>query len=153
MLAHLEILEWKEKKDYLRIRKFLKDIYDLQVLAATMNKPTMLAAGGPCYNSASTFFAAMPFPVALDNLTFKHDELASGLGLHAGALFFLSRMPGQAGKFYALTGLPFNRYDAKLLGYTDYVSEEGHNPFQPVEELPYVITEKMTIREMDHWDD
>lgn len=92
-----------------------------------MNKPTMVAAGGHCFNSGSTFFAALPFPVALDNLTFKHEELSSGLGLHANALFYLSRMPGNAGKFYALTGLPFNRYDAKLLGYCDYLSEEGVN--------------------------
>lgn len=87
----------------------------------------MVAAGGHCFNSASTFFASLPFPVALDNLTMKHEELSSGLGLHAGALFFLSRMPGHAGKFYALTGLPFNRYDAKLLGYTEHLSEEGVN--------------------------
>ena len=111
----------------------------------------MIAAGGHCFNQGASFFAASPFPVALDNLTLKHNELSNGLGLHAGALFFLSRMPGSAGKFYALTGLSFNRYDAKLLGYTDFLlgEEDGFSNF---EYLASRLNQTSAVLERGHWD-
>lgn len=95
-------------------------------------------APGYSSNSGAALLAASSHPITTPTSKISFNEVTFGFVPHAGASFYMSRLPGEFGTFMALTGLQINGEDATLLDlsrdmvndpveYSQYVSDACHN--------------------------
>jgi enoyl-CoA hydratase/carnithine racemase len=66
-------------------------------------------------NSGAAFLAAIAHPLTTIDSKIAFNEVSFGFVPHAGATFYMSRMPGEFGTFMALTGLSIRGSDAAVI--------------------------------------
>jgi len=98
------------------IAAYLTQIYKLQVQMAALNKPLIAVAPGHSFNSGATLLAASGIPLVNNGSKLAFNEALFGFVPHAGATYYLSRLPGEFGTFLALTGMRVDGSDAIKLG-------------------------------------
>ena len=72
----------------------------------------MSVAPGHSYNSGAAFLQGTSYPIATLNSKLCFNEVSFGFIPHGGSSYYLSRLPGELGKFLAITGLPLTGVDA-----------------------------------------
>lgn len=92
---------------------------------AKLNKPVFTAVSGPAFNSSIAFAAAGGIPLFSPSALFAFNDCQFGFVPHGGQTYHLSRMPGNTGKFAALTGLKLKASDAKDWGLGDHITYAG----------------------------
>jgi enoyl-CoA hydratase/carnithine racemase len=83
---------------------------------ASLNKPLVAVAPGHSYNSGATLLAASGIPLVNNASKLAFNEATFGFVPHAGATYYLSRLPGEFGTFLALTGMRIDGSDAIAIG-------------------------------------
>lgn len=101
------------------IASYFTKLYNLQVAMGALGKPLIAAAPGNAFNSGATLLAAAGYPLVNNGSKLAFDEATFGFVPHAGATYYLSRMPGEFGTFLALTGMRIDGSDAIRLGLAD----------------------------------
>ena len=79
---------------------------------AALNKPLIAVAPGHSFNSGATLLAASGIPLVNNGSKLAFNEALFGFVPHAGATYYLSRLPGEFGTFLALTGMRVDGSDA-----------------------------------------
>ena len=102
-----------------KIKDYLQDIYGLQSHVAGLNKPLMTIAPGHSFNSGATLLAASNLPMTTLDSKVAFNECQFGFVPHAGATFYLSRLPGEMGTFLSLTGKSIHGVDAMKLNLSE----------------------------------
>ena len=87
--------------------------------AAKLNKPVLSIAPGKSYNSGLSLFLASGIPSVTPRSRLAFNEVTFGFVPHAGASYFASRMQGELGTYYLLTGQEMSASDALALGLAD----------------------------------
>jgi enoyl-CoA hydratase len=87
--------------------EYVKDIYRLQSSVARANKPLFFVAPGIAHNSGATLALASNLPGFSKTTEMCFNECQIGMIPHAGATYYLSRMPGEMGTYLALSGDKF----------------------------------------------
>ena len=98
------------------IKSYLEQLYHLQVQMAELNKPLIACAPGHAFNSGATLLAASGIPLVNNVSKIAFNEATFGFVPHAGATYYLSRLPGEFGTFMALTGMRVDGSDAIQIG-------------------------------------
>jgi enoyl-CoA hydratase len=83
---------------------------------ASLNKPLIAVAPGHSFNSGATLLAASGIPMVNNGSKLAFNETMFGFVPHAGATYYLSRLPGEFGTFLALTGMRIDGSDAIQIG-------------------------------------
>jgi enoyl-CoA hydratase/carnithine racemase len=83
---------------------------------ASLNKPVIAVAPGHSFNSGATLLAASGIPLVNNGSKLAFNEATFGFVPHAGATYYLSRLPGEFGTFLALTGMRVDGSDAIAVG-------------------------------------
>lgn len=81
----------------------------------------MAVAPGHSYNSGAAFLSGTSYPISTLDSKISFNEATFGFVPHGGSSYYLSRMPGEIGKFLALTGIPLSGLDALEVKAVDQV--------------------------------
>lgn len=100
-----------------------------------LNKPLIAAAPGNAFNSGATLLAATGLPLVNNGTKLAFDEATYGFVPHAGATYYLSRLPGEFGTFLALTGMRIDGSDAIRLGLADGAVQDSTKLDQELGEI------------------
>lgn len=118
------LLHHSENKDMDPIVEYLNLLYNFQTAFARNNLPTISTITGKLENSANCLVgsAGLSTIEREAELVFNETHPRNRIIPHAGASFYLTRMPGELGTFLALTGTPFTGSEAKeILGLADEI--------------------------------
>ncbi|KAK9465783.1 ClpP/crotonase-like domain-containing protein [Lipomyces arxii] len=96
--------------------KFFGDEYFLDYVLATYSKPVITFMNGITMGGGAGLCMHTPFRIATETTIFAMPETLIGFYPDVGALFFLSRLPGQLGTFLAMTGERLTGFDAYFSG-------------------------------------
>lgn len=134
-------------KDMDPIVDYFNSLYNFQTGFARTNKPLILTAQGNIQNSAACLVGSAGIPCVTHDANFVFNETSARNRLtpHAGASYYLTRMPGELGTFLALTGTPFNGSEAKeILGLADFI-------MSPSEEFKYIMNRNLKLIDNPIW--
>lgn len=92
-------------------------------------------------NSGAAFLAAISHPLTTVDSKIAFNEVSFGFVPHAGASFYMSRMPGEFGTFMALTGLSIRGSDAAVIdiarGIVHNIEDYAKEVSDHVTSMPY----------------
>lgn len=103
---------------------YLNDLFNFQILYAKNNKPLVSTIKGRVENSANCMVGSSGISCVSQDMqgVFNEATKKNRLVPHAGASYFLTRMPGELGTFLALTGTPFTGEESNgVLGLSDHI--------------------------------
>jgi len=100
-----------------------------------VNKTLLTAAPGHAFNSGATLLAASNLPFATLDTKVAFNECTFGFVPHAGATYYLTRLPGEMGTFLSLTGKPMHGVDAYQLKLVDGIIHLPHKHDKVLEEI------------------
>ena len=83
-------------------------------------------------NSGAAFLAAVSHPLTTIDSKIAFNEVSFGFVPHAGASFYMSRMPGEFGTFMALTGMSIRGSDAAVIDIARGIVHNTENYSQEV---------------------
>lgn len=98
---------------------FFGEEYRVDYAIHTYPKPVLVWGSGIVMGGGLGLLAGASHRVVTETSRFAMPEVTIGLFPDVGGSWFLSRMPGRAGLFLALTGASFNGHDAQVLGLAD----------------------------------
>ncbi len=96
--------------------RFFEQEYRLDYALHQFGKPVVVWGHGIVMGGGLGIFAAGSYRVVTEKSRLAMPEITIGLYPDVGGSYFLNRMPGQCGRFLALTGAAFNGRDAVYLG-------------------------------------
>ncbi len=96
--------------------KFFELEYRLDYAIHVYNKPIVAWGDGIVMGGGLGIYAGASHRVVTETSRFAMPEVTIGLYPDVGGSYFLNRMPGQSGRFLALTGASFNAADALFTG-------------------------------------
>jgi enoyl-CoA hydratase/carnithine racemase len=99
---------------------FFECEYRLDYLLHNYNKPTIVWGHGIVMGGGLGVFAACEYRVATERTRIAMPEVTIALFPDVGGSYFLNRMPGQCGRFLALTAASINGADSVYVGIADY---------------------------------
>lgn len=102
--------------------KFFHDEYQLDHLLFVLKKPAVVFMDGLVMGGGSGISMPCHYRVATENTVFAMPETGIGLFPDVGASRFLSRLPGKAGLYLALTGRRVKAADCLALGLATHFS-------------------------------
>ena len=117
-------------KDMDPIVEYLNGLFNFQIAYARNNKPLISTIKGRIENSANCLVGSSGISCLSQDtqLVFNEANYKNRLVPHAGASYFLTRMPGEFGKFLALTCTPFTGSEAQgVLGLADHILNWNSN--------------------------
>jgi enoyl-CoA hydratase len=104
--------------------RFFHDEYQLDHLLFAYRKPTVVFMDGLVMGGGSGIAMPCRYRIASEKTTFAMPETGIGLFPDVGGSWFLSRLPGHAGLYMALTGARAKAADCLLFGLaTDFVHQ------------------------------
>ncbi len=103
-------------KDGVEARAFFHTEYQMNERLFTYVKPTVAFMDGITMGGGVGIALPCKFRVATDNTRFAMPETGIGLFPDVGGGWYLSRLPGRAGQFLALTGARIDGAECVLLG-------------------------------------
>jgi enoyl-CoA hydratase len=107
---------------------FLRDEYRLNGLIGAFSKPYIALTHGVVMGGGAGVSVHAPHRLADEDLVFAMPETGIGFIPDIGSSFFLSRCPGEAGMYLALTGARIGPGDAVSLGLmTHSVAASNHD--------------------------
>lgn len=113
------LLHYKKEGQEEKYTQYLNDLYNLQLSFSKLNKPMISVAHGHSFNSGAALLQASGQPTVTLDSKLGFNEVTYGFVPHGGALFYLSRIPGEIGTFLGLTGFPITGVDAMSIGLAD----------------------------------
>ncbi|MGB2254102.1 MAG: enoyl-CoA hydratase/isomerase family protein [Spongiibacter marinus] len=96
--------------------RFFEQEYRLDYALHQFAKPVVVWGHGIVMGGGLGIFAAGSYRVVTEKSRLAMPEITIGLYPDVGGSYFLNHMPGQCGRFLALTGASFNGRDALYLG-------------------------------------
>lgn len=99
---------------------FFAQEYRLDYLLHNYSKPTIVWGHGIVMGGGLGLFAACDHKIATEKTRIAMPEVTIGLFPDVGGSYFLNKMPGECGRFLALTGASINATDSKYTGLADY---------------------------------
>ncbi|WIO74008.1 enoyl-CoA hydratase/isomerase family protein [Porticoccaceae bacterium LTM1] len=109
--------------------------YRLDYSIHTYPKPVVVLGSGVVMGGGIGLMVGASHRVVTESSRLAMPEVAIGLYPDVGASYFLSRLPGQLGRFLGLTGASFNGADAIFLGFADHAV-----PDSTLKSLPEQLT-------------
>ena len=107
-------------------RAFFHEEYRLNHLLFTYQKPTVAFMDGITMGGGVGISMPCKYRVATENTRFAMPETAIGLFPDVGGGWYLSRLPGRAGQFLALTGARLDGAECHYLGLaTHYIPHDS----------------------------
>lgn len=100
---------------------FFGEEYRLDYRIHRYPKPLMVWGGGVVMGGGLGLMAGASHRVMTETSRIAMPEITIGLFPDVGGSWFLPRMPGRAGLFLGLTGVPINAADAQYLGLADFM--------------------------------
>ena len=113
------------KGDGIAARAFFHTEYRMNYRLFTYAKPTVSMMDGIAMGGGVGVALPCTYRVATENTRFAMPETGIGLFPDVGGSYYLSRLPGQVGKFMALTGARLDGAECLAVGLaTHYVASE-----------------------------
>ena len=122
----IRMLAESGKGDGREAREFFHAEYRMNHRLFTYSKPTIAFMDGIVMGGGVGIALPCTYRVATENTRFAMPETGIGLFPDVGGGWFLSRLPGQVGKFLALTGARLDGAECLALGLaTHYISQDA----------------------------
>lgn len=99
---------------------FFEREYRLDYLLHNYGKPTIVWGHGIVMGGGLGVFAGCSYRIATEKTRIAMPEVTIALFPDVGGSYFLNKMPGQCGRFLALTGASINGADSVYAGIADY---------------------------------
>ncbi|NNC55605.1 MAG: enoyl-CoA hydratase/isomerase family protein, partial [Pseudomonadales bacterium] len=112
----------------LEAETFFAREYRLDYTIHTFNKPLLVWGNGIVMGGGLGILAGASHRVVTETSRFAMPEVTIGLYPDVGGSHFLNLMPGETGRFLALTGASFNAADALYTGLADYFLQRDQFP-------------------------
>jgi enoyl-CoA hydratase/carnithine racemase len=120
------LLHHSSNKDMDPIVEYLNSLFNFQTAFARNNKPMFSTVTGRVENSANWLVGSSGISCISRDAQLEFNETSSRNRIvpHAGASYYLTRMPGEMGTFLALTGTKYTGSEAQgVLGLADHIFE------------------------------
>jgi len=108
--------------------EFFKYEYFLDEYIHKYKKPIIALADGIVMGGGIGIMNGASFRIVTERSMLAMPEITIGLFPDVGGSYFLNKMPGNVGKFLALTGARLNGADAKFVNMADYFIESALIP-------------------------
>ncbi|BFM12855.1 enoyl-CoA hydratase/isomerase family protein [Simiduia litorea] len=102
--------------------------YRLDYLLHNYGKPTIVWGHGIVMGGGLGVFAGCTHRIATERTRIAMPEVTIALFPDVGGSYFLNRMPGQCGRFLALSAASINGADSLYAGLADFAISHSHKP-------------------------
>ncbi len=118
---------------------FFESEYRLDFLLHNYTKPVVVWGHGIIMGGGLGIFSACGYRIATEKTRIAMPEVTIALFPDVGGSYFLNTMPGQCGRFLALTGASINGADSLYAGISDYTITHANkqNVVQALQKLDW----------------
>lgn len=142
---------FQKNKDMDPIVEYLNKLYNFHIAFARNNQPLISTPRGHIENSGACLVGSAGISTISHDakLVFNETTARNRIIPHAGASYYLTRMPGEMGTFLALTSTPFTGSEAQgVLGLADYMFNEKVDTWEEICNKMNYLDEPVFAREI-----